>query len=746
MISIKYQSAQQIPVLVISGRFDAANCSEFDRALNPLLEEHRFFIIDFLKCNYLSSAGIRILLVSEKKLLSMGGGLFLCNLQSGIYQILEMAGLHKVFRLFESMQAAQDEIESIGSKAVESCDWKHGTFSFHFLPHENSRKPAQVWKKEGIAGYNELEVSIGTGSAAETPSESEQNSGFFITCCNCAGFIPNDMDLPPDFRIPLNPADAGIFIDQALSFGKETAGLVRLARPASMTVSQLADAIYPLKLKLERSHEDIMAIVFADFNPLKPSVSLCIVVDRLLVETLRRSGLHEIPGLLHAGEPGIRLWGARFVLEKMEDLHDEINLAKFLGKVFSIENVISIEFIHPGDPVVNPLSWVFASDGLADASEKRLGIETTGDFPFEPHQIFLTRRLYQDSARLEIKKLHGGYSAQAFQVASFDKEGRKLRPTVLKIASRALITRESERCRQHALPYILNNSAQVLGTEFFGDTGALRYNFVGIGGEGSQLKWLTDYYRNWPVERLEPLFDKIFLQILNPWYGQPIRETIYPYRDHDPTFTFFPRLAETAEELFYLSADEQYVLIEENGQKMINPYWFLKHEFARRRDTGIGYYTSICHGDLNMQNILLDEEMNVYLVDFSETRPRSLISDFARLEAIFMIEHVEMSNLDDIAEYVQFLTRFYSDIKFQAPPVKSYNGLEREKVKKNVAMTMKMREYAFNGVRNDPNPVPYCLALLEWVLPVVCYTAPVAGKRFSMIIAGLLSELVMKYD
>jgi len=36
---------------------------------------------------------------------------------------------------------------------------------------------------------------------------------------------------------------------------------------------------------------------------------------------------------------------------------------------------------------------------------------------------------------------------------------------------------------------------------------------------------------------------------------------------------------------------------------------------------------------------LLDGEMNVYLIDFSETRPRSVVSDFARLEAIFMIEH-----------------------------------------------------------------------------------------------------------
>jgi hypothetical protein len=58
---------------------------------------------------------------------------------------------------------------------------------------------------------------------------------------------------------------------------------------------------------------------------------------------------------------------------------------------------------------------------------------------------------------------------------------------------------------------------------------------------------------------------------------------------------------------------------------------------------------------------------------------------------------------------------------------------------RNVSLTLKMREYAYKGVNGHPNHVPYCLALLEWVLPVVCYySAPLAVKRLSMIVAGHL--------
>jgi hypothetical protein len=343
---------------------------------------------------------------------------------------------------------------------------------------------------------------------------------------------------------------------------------------------------------------------------------------------------------------------------------------------------------------------------------------------------------------VKVEALHGGYSAQTFQVTSYDEEGRKMRPTVLKIASRALITRESVRCRQYVLPYIFNNSAIVLGTEFYGEKGALRYNFVGIGGEESRLKWLTHYFLDSGMDVLSPVFDKIFLQILKPWYGQPVYGIIYPFKDHDPTLTFFPHIYQTVDELFSISPDEQSIRVEEMDRPILNPYWFLKHQFPARRHTWINYYSGICHGDLNMQNILLDENMNVYLIDFSETKPRSVISDFARLEAIFLVDHAPLENEKDMTDYIEFITHFYeSPLLFETKEI-VYHGRHSEKVAKHAALAMKMRAYAFNSVKGNQDPVPYYMALLEWVLPVVCYTLPLSHRRLSMIVSAILAEKV----
>ena len=747
MITITFETVRGVSVVIPNGRIDSITSSDLDHALLPLFEKENYLIIDFSQCTFLSSAGIRTLLISAKKLLASGGGLLLCELLPEIFQVLEMAGMLKVFRLHKSREDAIIEIERLRLITNGSYDWQTELCSFHFTPFESTRETALLWRDDGIAGYNELAFSIGTGIPAESPDEATIAQGIFITDGHCAGFIPDNPQFPSDFRIPLEPADAGIFVNRAISFGEAPLGMLRLSEPSTITLARLSEALYPIKQQFLSGETDLMAMVVANLDAERPSVSIFALVDNGLTTLLNQSQFIETESLQSVNDQIRGLWGARFILGNIPVDSASLSLSNFLKKVLTFENIVNVEVIHNDDRLVNPVTWIFISAGIGTASAKRLQLETGDDFIPEPHKAFLARRLYADSGRLVINQIHGGYSAQTFQVTSFDHKGRKLRPTVLKIADRAMIFRESDRCKRYANPYILNNSAMVLGTEFFGNTGALRYNFVGIGGEQTRLKWLTHYFHHWPTEQLEPLFDKIFLQILHPWYGQPIQEVIHPFRDHDPRSTFFPQLCETASDQLSVSPDEKFFKVKETGQELVNPYWFLKHEFARRSETEINYYTSICHGDLNMQNILLDEDMNVYLIDFSETKPRSVISDFARLEAIFMVDNAPLHDEKGTEAYLKFICSFYGTIRLDQKPVATYVGDHSEQVSKNVALTIKMREYAFRSVNNCTDTVPYCIALLEWIMPVVCYSSASDGhKRLSMIVSALLCENLLSHD
>ncbi len=728
------------PILKVSGRVDAVSSNSFEMAVKPLLTTTNFLIIDLGQCSYLSSTGIRILLISHKKMHAAQGKLIITGLLPEVYQIIEMVGLHHIFNLVDTVEMAAEEIEQLQSDCAEPIDLYQGNNIFQFQTSCKTKHPLFFWKSNDMVGCHELGLSIGYGASAESDDVKNLSHGLFVTAGVCAGFMPDDHSVPADFRVAPDPANLAVLSLGAVSFGDQPSGVLSTKEP-QLTMEELISAC-----KLARQQQqvtEILLMAILNRDPDNPSVSIVLDVEsgKDNMELWQHIPVFHQHIVLKAGANNPV--GLTFKLETLHKTDDITSLSTFLTDILSIDNIIALESTSVNEKLHNPVAWLFFPQNIADADTQRLKIETNSQLILEPYQRFLIRKLYADAARVIVEPLHGGYSAQTFQVTSFDVHGRKLRPTVLKIANRAMITRESKRCQQYALPYIFNNSAAVLGTEFQGDKGALVYNFVGIGGEDSRLKWLTHYFHQENMEMLGPLFDKIFLQILKPWYGQPLKTTIYPFKDHDPTLTFFPHIYQTVADLFSISADDQYIEIAESRRPILNPYWFLKYEFPKRREQGVTYFEGICHGDLNMQNILLDENMNVYLIDFSETKPRSVISDFARMEAIFIGDNAPLENQEDMDAYLHYIISFYTTDSLHDIPAYNYTGRHQEQVQKQAALAMKMRKYAFESAQGNPDIIPYYLALLEWVLPIVCYySLPEMHKRLSIYISGLLCEKV----
>ncbi|MCK9203350.1 MAG: STAS domain-containing protein [Bacteroidales bacterium] len=726
------------------GKLDANSSNDLDLALIALPENGQDIILDLSDCPYMSSAGIRILLKTNKKLQAGRNIFYIAGVVPDVFHVLEIAGLHHGLHLVTNVGAALAAIHS-GRKnkpVLSEISVDHHHWIYHSTGED--KITGQLCLTNEIVGYHELGDALGFGSLSNAAAPGNGCSDFFVSLDNCSGFLPLNQSADPDFRITSDPVKTGFPVCEALSFGCHPTGSLKSSSPGQVTFSQLNNVIrYFEEDTLSKSSVILLVIANPDKN--RPSLTLAVTNNEYLQELVRDNGMIHFRQLLTENTGKKDFTGITFLLAEL-DLSTRTNSIHDISRHLTFENILAVEPVNQETILENPFIWLFQAGNFVDARTKRLTIDIKPGFIFESHKAFLTRLLYTDSSKLVIDPLHGGFSAQTFQVASFDHEGRKMRPTVLKIANRNLITRESERCKKYALPYIFNNSAVVLGAEFYGETGALRYNFVGIGGESSQLKWLTHYYLHSDISFLEPLFDKIFLQILKPWYGQPVKKTIFPFKDHDPTFTFFPYIYQTVHDLFSVSSDEKYLNIPEKKQPILNPYWFLKHEFSRRRERGMEYFTGICHGDLNMQNILLDENMNVYLIDFSETQPRSIISDFARLEAIFLVDNAPLENDSDLADYLRFIHGFYQAGTLKDIPEINYTGKHSGKVMKNAALTLKMRKYAYDSARENPDPIPYYLALLEWVLPIVCYSSmPVAHKRLAMIVSSILCEKVMDF-
>ena len=74
------------------GRLDAATSPILQKDLLQHLDGVREIVMDFTKVEYISSAGLRMLMVFEQKMEDTGGSLHLIHVNENIIEILELVG------------------------------------------------------------------------------------------------------------------------------------------------------------------------------------------------------------------------------------------------------------------------------------------------------------------------------------------------------------------------------------------------------------------------------------------------------------------------------------------------------------------------------------------------------------------------------------------------------------------------------------------------------------------------------
>lgn len=94
-------------VAAVEGRMDAASTGEFDRAAETWLgAEATTFILDFSGLDYISSAGLRSLLVLGKKAAARNGRVVLAAVRETVREIFAISGFDKLFAVEKSVEDA----------------------------------------------------------------------------------------------------------------------------------------------------------------------------------------------------------------------------------------------------------------------------------------------------------------------------------------------------------------------------------------------------------------------------------------------------------------------------------------------------------------------------------------------------------------------------------------------------------------------------------------------------------------
>lgn len=96
----------------VDGRLDGTTMQEAERELVSLIEQgERRLLLDLTYMEYISSAGLRVVLSAAKKMRAAGGSMALFGLSANVQEIFRLSGFNKIFSIYatkeEALQAAE---------------------------------------------------------------------------------------------------------------------------------------------------------------------------------------------------------------------------------------------------------------------------------------------------------------------------------------------------------------------------------------------------------------------------------------------------------------------------------------------------------------------------------------------------------------------------------------------------------------------------------------------------------------
>lgn len=106
-MNIKKEKIKDFTVLKIKGRIDTVHSAVLEEEVNQLFGSgEKNLVFNCGGINYISSSGLRIFLVAQKKAMALKGKLLLCNMQPAIQEIFRISGFSNLFKIFDTQEAA----------------------------------------------------------------------------------------------------------------------------------------------------------------------------------------------------------------------------------------------------------------------------------------------------------------------------------------------------------------------------------------------------------------------------------------------------------------------------------------------------------------------------------------------------------------------------------------------------------------------------------------------------------------
>lgn len=97
-MTINVEKNNEIAVLKIEGRLDTVTAPQLEAEINALSADVKSLVMDLEKLEYVSSAGLRVILSAQKKMSKLGG-MKLVSVCEAVMEVFEITGFADILTI-----------------------------------------------------------------------------------------------------------------------------------------------------------------------------------------------------------------------------------------------------------------------------------------------------------------------------------------------------------------------------------------------------------------------------------------------------------------------------------------------------------------------------------------------------------------------------------------------------------------------------------------------------------------------
>ncbi|HUU75867.1 MAG TPA: STAS domain-containing protein [Methanoregulaceae archaeon] len=380
------------------GRLDGFGAGILEEKIRESLQDDdRSIVVDMGEVDYLSSAGIRVLLVFSKMLKQRKGILALARVRKYPAQVLDMAGFFSVFSQYSSIEEAVNACQRSAERDdllidVTSIMKVRNGMKFSIEPGSSAPASlelvgdledvlhARITRQHITArSFSETRYALGLGAMGGSVDDALLRLGEMVILHGSMVWLPTDGHNTPDFFTPLKDSgDVKIYTGYAITLNGNFHEFLTIEAESfnGMTVDQIYHLIFTLAKEKGKGRGVIAVAMWG------------------ICAGLESSGIQKSPIAAHAPPDGKSILDPQYFEEWMS--HDTV--PKYRGDTmvsFGIGVDISADLSGFDENALNSLYYVHPSN------------RTSGDMFLHNHGVIFRNVPYDPSSSLdpEIQKI-----------------------------------------------------------------------------------------------------------------------------------------------------------------------------------------------------------------------------------------------------------------------------------------------------------------------------------------------------